>query len=112
VAGIARLVRTALVLGVLALVFAPGAWSETEQSSPAELVSAVLAPTTLQESGSTPATPRDGDPTALALVALLAASLLFGDDPGRVTAPRALAVVRQTLLPRRPPRRGPPLLAG
>lgn len=109
---IARLARTALALGILALVFAPGAWSDAEQSSPAALASAVLAPTTMEGGGSTPATPRDSDATALALVALLATALLFADDPRRVNAPRALLTVRQTLLPRRPPHRGPPTLAG
>jgi hypothetical protein len=100
------------MLGILAICFAPGATSPQDDAPPRAMVAAVLAPTVTDHGGSTAAAPREAE-VALALVAALV-GLVLALEQTRRFAPALDARARRVALPprRRPPRRGPPLLAG
>lgn len=100
------------MLGILAVCFAPGATGPHDDARPRAIAAAVLAPTVSDHGGSTPAAPRDAD-VVLPLVAVLA-GLVLALEQSRRFAPALVVRARRVALPprRRPPRRGPPLLAG
>lgn len=104
-----RLARAILLLGALALLFAPGVPKEAIDHAPGVLTASVLAPT-VDDAGSTPATARHEDLFRLG-VALLAAAVLVTGAGARATAPLAEpASSPAARRHRRPHRRGPPLL--
>lgn len=108
--GIARLARALLTVGVLALVFAPGAVGSAPSETPTALAAAVLAPTTAEQATVSATTPTTEVIDALALTAtvMVAVSLAVAGWRRRIettTVPRT-----SPSTPGRPCRRGPPLL--
>jgi hypothetical protein len=99
-----------LIVGALALLFAPGRFRESSENVPRAIAAAMLAPTTLDQATPAPVTQRVDDST-IPVLAVLGALTAVAASARRRAAPRADVVGRVADPPhRQPPRRGPPAL--
>lgn len=109
---VVRLARALLIVGTLALLFAPAASTDRSDPAPGALTASVLTPTVVDEAGAMPA-PLRSEAARHALVAAVLLVLLVL-VPTRCMATWAVREIGGSpQLPRRarPPRRGPPLLS-
>ena len=107
-ARINRVARAALVIGLLAVLFAPGALENPSDSAPQDVAAAVLAPTTADLATVAPVVERKFR-TTVALATLLVVALLVGRGPRRLTGPVRTPWHRVDADPGAFRRRGPPL---